>query len=88
MESAAALLALIPGIVNPAGLHYANGIKSNSPGSRRRPRTLGTARKMVVTPTGLNRKTMHDETLSGLTPWCRLDSQGALAPLATLGYLI
>jgi hypothetical protein len=42
---------------------------------------------MVVTPTGLNRKkTLHDET--GLTPWCQLDTQGALAPLATLGYLI
>jgi hypothetical protein len=44
---------------------------------------------MVVTPTGFNRKqTFHDETLSGLTPWCQLDTQGALASLATLGYLI
>ena len=68
---------------------YAEGVKSNSPGSRQEAAHPGYRGQMVVTPTGFNRKqTLHDETLSGLTPWCQLDTQGALAPLATLGYLI
>jgi hypothetical protein len=67
---------------------YAEGVKSSSPGSRQEAAHPEYRASGGGYPNGVKSQTLRDETPFRVNAVGELDTQGALAPLATLGYLI